>query len=303
MEEKDYQEAIKELSKQIGAPEMEVIDENSTFEFSCKRCGACCMNRSDIVLSPLDVYKAAKYLNITTADFLKDYCSMHVGHNSFLPVFTMGLQKNGFCHFLEMDETGLMGCKINPAKPGACASHPLGVMTDCKNNNLVIIKTPQCEASKINAQPQPVKPWMTHVLDHKEDYILCHELQLTYVDILDVKRFMSLAVIILMNEKEEDIPEPIKETLTLTAEGFRDAIDCYFASYINYAFEHFDTSKPFAEQAKANKEELVKVANTLNSLYNFFKDKAKIANLDLDEKIDGMIDSLHQVAEEIVKGE
>ena len=33
---------------------------DDTFQFQCDQCGKCCINREDILMSPLDMYNAAK---------------------------------------------------------------------------------------------------------------------------------------------------------------------------------------------------------------------------------------------------
>ena len=39
----------------------QLIGENDSFGFTCKQCGTCCMNRSDIILNPYDIYRVLKW--------------------------------------------------------------------------------------------------------------------------------------------------------------------------------------------------------------------------------------------------
>ena len=51
---------------------------DDTFSFHCTQCGKCCIHRTDIILSPRDIFKMAKELKLSNADFLRKYCSMHI---------------------------------------------------------------------------------------------------------------------------------------------------------------------------------------------------------------------------------
>lgn len=47
---------------------------DSSFRFHCTQCGKCCINRDDIILSPLDLFRIAKELNLSMEEVLKQYC-------------------------------------------------------------------------------------------------------------------------------------------------------------------------------------------------------------------------------------
>ena len=55
---------------------------DDTFAFHCTQCGKCCIHRTDIILSPRDIFKMAKELKLSNSDFLRKYCSMHIGPTS-----------------------------------------------------------------------------------------------------------------------------------------------------------------------------------------------------------------------------
>ena len=38
---------------------------DDAFQFGCKQCGKCCINREDILLNPKDLYNIAKELGLT----------------------------------------------------------------------------------------------------------------------------------------------------------------------------------------------------------------------------------------------
>ena len=43
---------------------------DDTFQFHCTQCGLCCVNREDILLSPMDIFKMSKELGMTHTQFL-----------------------------------------------------------------------------------------------------------------------------------------------------------------------------------------------------------------------------------------
>lgn len=97
-------------------------DINDTFKFHCTQCGKCCINREDILMSPQDVFKAAKALQLTTVDFVNLYCESYLGCSSRMPIVRL-LPKGSIkrCPLLKDRK-----CMIHDAKPAVCAMFPLG---------------------------------------------------------------------------------------------------------------------------------------------------------------------------------
>ena len=79
--------------------------------------------------------------------------------------------ETGFCPFLKFDvkSGGKFKCNIHAAKPGACANHPIGVVTARKTDSDVeeftFIKVDQCENSKCDNDVL-VKDWVKPYLDN-----------------------------------------------------------------------------------------------------------------------------------------
>ena len=48
------------------------IGPDDPFHFRCKECGKCCIHREDILLSPHDLFRAARELGMTTVEFYND---------------------------------------------------------------------------------------------------------------------------------------------------------------------------------------------------------------------------------------
>lgn len=95
---------------------------DDTFQFHCNQCGKCCMYREDIILSPRDIYKMSKELNLKPAEFFGKYCQTHIGDTSRLPIIR--LQPVGDemrCPLLKNHK-----CSVHKVKPSVCALYPLG---------------------------------------------------------------------------------------------------------------------------------------------------------------------------------
>lgn len=102
------------------------LAKNSKFKFGCMQCGDCCRNvrREDkVLLSAVDIYRAAKFLNIDIQEFLGTYCELIPGGESMLPLMVLKERLDGSCIFLKK---GL--CTIHDVKPIPCSLFPLGRM-------------------------------------------------------------------------------------------------------------------------------------------------------------------------------
>lgn len=111
------------------------IDINEEFEFSCNKCGNCCTERDDVILSPYDIYKASKELKITPLEFVEKYCDVFI--STYTAMLRVSLKPHGLhkrCPFFSNKKD----CKLNKAKPAMCALFPLGrflVSKDASNPN------------------------------------------------------------------------------------------------------------------------------------------------------------------------
>lgn len=113
---KQIQEMSFEEIKQI-----ETMGLNDTFHFTCKACGKCCKNRRDIVLTPYDVFRIARYLGRTPEEIITRYCQVYEGHESHFPVvWLQPIPPNDTCPFLRNRK-----CVVHAAKPVLCRVYPL----------------------------------------------------------------------------------------------------------------------------------------------------------------------------------
>ena len=103
------------------------LDPDSKFKFSCHNgleCfGKCCGN-VNIFLTPYDVLRMRKALNLPSEEFLEKYTLPLILQQQQLPValLKMGDDENKKCPFVTTD-----GCMIYEDRPWACRMYPLGL--------------------------------------------------------------------------------------------------------------------------------------------------------------------------------
>ena len=108
-----------ELAKRMDEITLGLDD---TFQFRCDRCGKCCRDREDILLSPRDIYKMSKHLGITPLQFYHQYCISHIGPSSRVPIVRLEPQgEHMVCPLLKGNS-----CSVHAVKPSVCALYPLG---------------------------------------------------------------------------------------------------------------------------------------------------------------------------------
>jgi len=96
---------------------------DESFAFRCRMCGRCCLDREDILLTPRDIFRAAKHLGLTPDGFVRRYCESYLGQDSRLPLIRLkptGRQRA--CPLLSAQGR----CIVHESKPVVCALYPLG---------------------------------------------------------------------------------------------------------------------------------------------------------------------------------
>ena len=95
---------------------------DDTFQFRCNQCGECCRHRENILISPFDLFRLTRYLNMKPTEFVDRYCTTYIGQNSRLPVVIFkAVGEEQICPMLQDNH-----CSVHVAKPTICALYPLG---------------------------------------------------------------------------------------------------------------------------------------------------------------------------------
>lgn len=95
----------------------------SSFRFRCHPGLACfnrCCREATLILSPYDLLRLSKRLNLTTGEFLRRHTRREEEAASGLPLVLVKSARTGGCPFL-----GEAGCTVYSDRPAACRLFPL----------------------------------------------------------------------------------------------------------------------------------------------------------------------------------
>ena len=157
-----YQNEVQELLKNR-------LELDDTFEFKCDQCGKCCQHREDLLLTPVDMIRIAKRLDMTMSAVFEKYCETYIGSDSRLPIVRMvpkGRKK--VCPLLKKGR-----CRVHDAKPSKCALYPLG-RVNTPDEVFYVNTNPPCGK---RGHKQAVREWLKQFnipADDKTDRLL-HE--------------------------------------------------------------------------------------------------------------------------------
>lgn len=116
---KQYNSRNERLSDMLENGQLGLDD---TFETSCRFCYGCCTYRDYVIMSAHDIFRCSKELNISTNDFINQYCWVTIGETSSLPVLQLKIEpKLNKCILLK---NGV--CRASASRPTTCALFPLG---------------------------------------------------------------------------------------------------------------------------------------------------------------------------------
>lgn len=260
IEAHDPQEELEAVRKLMGdrTGEVEFVTHEDNFEFECQQCGACCMHRNDIILSPFDIYHGAKYLGITPDEFLKKYTEHCLGGNSKLPIVLLSSdQKTGFCPFLEFDykNSGKFKCAIHAAKPGACRNHPIGIMSHVEQDqdgaqailHSRYVRVASCPQSHTGVM-QNVGEWVKPYEEYKEEHDVAREMAMFFNTIVNWRELFLMTGAFACSLVKTG--KPMKND-AIVASFDMIATQCMYYGYAKY-----DTDRPFVEQCRENMREL-----------------------------------------------
>jgi Fe-S-cluster containining protein len=145
---------IRKIQQQIatdfGTGKLKFLAQKSKIRFRCQRSGKCC-HHNEVMVSPYDIMEMAKHLKMPSNTFFIEYCTVHIGADSHLPIAMLRQIQTGRCAFLENNS-----CSIHPAKPKICRAYPLaaGTIVDPKTGKVkegyFDVPQPGCPGTKAN---------------------------------------------------------------------------------------------------------------------------------------------------------
>ena len=98
---------------------------DSKIQFRCHpgvSCFTACCGNIDIILTPFDILRLRKYLNLPASEFLLRFTIPMFIEKTDMPGVKIHLDENGRCPFVTE-----AGCTIYPERPSACRYYPVGM--------------------------------------------------------------------------------------------------------------------------------------------------------------------------------
>ena len=205
------------------------IGPDDPFRFRCKECGKCCIHREDILLSPHDLFRAARELGMTTVEFYNQYCEGYIGQDSRLTIIR--LMPQGSVHRCPLLKNH--HCMIHKVKPAVCAMFPVGRgvaipkdKTSAEDAELQIQYILQPPACGDRSETHTVREWLASFGMDVEDPIF-----------LQWQRFILFAHNKIVELEKQLEPAEMNRCWNLLA----------YCAYMNY-----DTGKEFSPQFEEN---------------------------------------------------
>lgn len=215
-----------------------LIGLDEPFKFKCRACGKCCKNREDILFTPRDIYRIAKYLGKKTEEIIHTYCDCYIGEDSKIPIVRLVPKgPNKACPFLRDKR-----CGIHAVKPVVCALFPVGRIYHTRN-------------------PQDEEP------EYKAGYILqpiqCGSLTKNNT----VRQWLEKFDIPVDDEFYKEWTNAIIELSKLMREAGekapRSALGPVYDVLGHLLYTRYDTGEDFMSQFMANKTEAISLANSV----------------------------------------
>ncbi len=120
------------------------------FSFGCHPNVVCfteCCRELDLVLTPYDVLRLCKELQMSPAEFIDRYAVLEQDENNGFPVLYLGMVDDGraSCPFISRS-----GCRVYKGRPGACRAYPVGRGTTLGSNGkkqelYVLVREDHCQ--------------------------------------------------------------------------------------------------------------------------------------------------------------
>ncbi len=214
-------------SMKIGADE--------TFKFGCKMCGKCCTHRTDILLTPRDLFNIAKTLVLSPEEVIEKYCETYLGSSSRFPIVRLKpVGYNESCPLLNDRK-----CSVHNAKPAVCAMYPIG--------RYVIGNSEETTAGNLSTKSIGFIKQLTNCGDESETYTVREWLEGFGIPLED-EYFIEWQTF--LGRISKSIREMEKREPTDVMDQMIQCI--YIGTYLNY-----DTTQEFLPQFKENSEKII----------------------------------------------
>jgi hypothetical protein len=157
---------------------------DSTIQFRCHpgvSCFTACCGNIDIILTPFDILRLRRYLNLPASEFLLRFTTPIYIQKTDMPGVKLHLDENGRCPFVTE-----AGCTIYPERPSACRYYPVGMANFHEGGEegidserfFFLVKEPHCKGHEED------KHWTIREWRADQGVDLCDEMNREWLEIV-----------------------------------------------------------------------------------------------------------------------
>lgn len=167
---------------------------DDTIQFRCKACGKCCKHRDDVILTPYDLFRIARFLVRTPLEVIERYCVVYDGKDSHIPLVKIDpVPPDNACPFLRDRK-----CIVHKDKPLVCAVYPLARATGPEGPFYVLKPDVKCGG---NDRTVSVRDWIGPVRNDESD-----EFSVLWFDVINaISRPLHKQWETFSNERKEEL--------------------------------------------------------------------------------------------------
>ncbi|MEG0127082.1 MAG: YkgJ family cysteine cluster protein, partial [Clostridia bacterium] len=152
----------KRMGFDIAYMETHKLGLDDTIQFRCKACGKCCKHRDDVLLTPYDLFRIARFFVRTPLEIIERYCVVYDGKDSHIPLVKIDpVPPDNSCPFLRDKK-----CIVHKDKPLVCAVYPLARATGPEGPFYVLKPDVKCGS---NDRTVSVRDWIGPVRTEEGD--------------------------------------------------------------------------------------------------------------------------------------
>ena len=157
---------------------------DSKIKFRCHpgvSCFTACCGNIDIILTPFDILRLRKHLNVNADEFLIRFTTPTYIQKTDLPGVKINLDEDGRCPFVTPE-----GCTIYSERPSACRYYPVGMANFHEGGEegveseqfFFVVKEPHCKGHEED------KVWTIREWRKDQGVDLCDEMNRKWLEIV-----------------------------------------------------------------------------------------------------------------------
>ncbi|MBW1649746.1 MAG: YkgJ family cysteine cluster protein [Deltaproteobacteria bacterium] len=175
--------------------EMTALSATDKFRFLCSKKNACfnqCCTNVNQILTPYDILRLKKALNLTSGEFLEKYCEQYDGPETGLPIVSL---KPNYKSRLQCPFVSEEGCKVYKDRPSSCRLYPLARLasrnreTGKITEHFALIKEEHCKGFEQGKEYTP-KEWIKN--QEAEEYNKINDMLVEIIGIANTVSSASL---------------------------------------------------------------------------------------------------------------